>query len=79
MQYILTQKEMNDLKCRGKGALERANATIQKLCTQVSDMSVGKIEHHAGCILNPDTGKGGYCDECPVTDDCPYEHKNWSK
>lgn len=78
MQYLLTREEYEQLKRQGGDALRRANETIQRLCTRVSDLSVGKIEHHAGCILNPDTGEGGYCDQCPVIDDCPYEHKNWS-
>jgi hypothetical protein len=79
MQYLLTQEEMDDLNRKGASALERANETIQRLCTRVSDLSVGRIAHHAGCILNPNTGFGGYCGNCPVIDECPHGNKRWSK
>jgi len=79
MQYILTQEEMN-LRQELLDELREANtAKLQKLCTLVCNhMPVEWCSKTVtwGCILS-DTSHG-YCDACPVSDDCPHPYKEWS-
>jgi hypothetical protein len=82
MQYLITQEEFDKLKAdTAERPSEKMIATLQDLCTKVSDhMPIkfwGREEATPwGCIL---TKKGGYCDECPVKSACPYKYKEYSK
>ena len=85
MQYILTEDEYNELKNRANVHKSQHRIIIQDLCTKLCnsmpvelswDKSVKRIW---GCILSEGQNKHDYCDECPCTTECPYEHKNWSK
>lgn len=86
MQYILSEEEYNDLITKGKKREVVDKELIQKLCTLCADHipvvpywnknNKDHIPKPWGCIL---TKGHGYCDCCPVQDDCPYEGKEWSK
>lgn len=84
MQYILTQEEYDALRAKQKLDIGMQRSKLQKLCTKVADtmpvsvkwINDGKPEPW-GCII---TAKfEHYCDECPVQEICPHEHKEWSK
>lgn len=89
MQYILTQAEYDELRAKQKLDIGMQKRNLQKLCTQIADtmpVSVSWIKNGApepwGCILTPEgdpTDHEWYCDECPVQDICPLDHKAWSK
>lgn len=85
MKYLLDQEEYDALlrKAELKGlALKK---TIQDLCIKVAvhmpiirdwDKDRNPPEP-SGCVIeNP---KQIYCDDCPVSNVCPREHKEWSK
>jgi len=86
MQYLLTQKEYNDLLKTKENGLSSVRNTIQDLCTKVADhmpitwkwgdQRPGPVKPW-GCILS--TEGEWYCDQCPVQKVCPYENKEWSK
>lgn len=85
MQYVLTQEELDALRGAAEKAKLDARDRVQKLCTLVAQhMPVPRRWDPAatpipwGCIL-VGPNKNGYCDDCPVQDDCPYPHKKWSK
>lgn len=84
MQYILTQEEYDALRAKQKLELGMQKAKLQKLCTMIADampVSVEWINNDKpepwGCILTADFDH--YCDDCPVQEICPHEHKEWSK
>lgn len=84
MQYILTQAEYDELRAKHKLNLDMQRDQLQKLCTWAADnmpVSVSWIDdgkpHPWGCMLT--TSFDHYCDECPVQEICPHEHKEWSK
>ena len=74
MQYILTEKEYEDLKSKKvevNREAEQANLDlIQDLCTMVADINFG-------CIRTKKAG--GYCGRCPVLRQCPYNFKHFAK
>lgn len=84
MQYILTQEEYDALSAKQKLDIGMQRSKLQKLCTKVADtmpvsvkwINEGKPEPW-GCIIT--TNFEHYCDECPVQEICPHEHKEWSK
>lgn len=84
MQYILTEEEYQALLNANTAFAKKHEETLQKLCTMVADhMPVKKpwdkkaAPQPWGCLL---TMKGEwYCDECPVSDYCPYPYKEYSK
>lgn len=83
MQYLLSESEYEALRESASAAKEQATATIQKLCTLAADNVSVEVPWNrekkspCGCIISK---RGhGYCDLCPVQDDCPYPHKQWSK
>ena len=88
MQYILDEFEFHSLKHNKETAIKLAKDKLQALCTKICDeMPVEwwgnpPIVQPWGCILTKDEDhpfEEKYCDKCPVTEICPYEHKNWSK
>jgi hypothetical protein len=84
MQYILSQEEYDELRAKQRLDIGMQRSKLQKLCTKVADtmpVSVKWINQCKpepwGCIL---TAKFDHCcDECPVQEICPHEHKEWSK
>ena len=88
MQFILTEQELEELKAKQRHDIKLSKDKLQKLCTRIAnEMPVKfwgrKDAEPWGCILTPDPESGEmeewYCDECPVQDICPHEHKEWSK
>lgn len=84
MQYILTQKEYDNLLNMGKERKQKTIDDLQKLCTMVADHMpirpswVKKEEPEPWrCILSVDYQ--WYCDDCPVKKMCPNKYKNYSK
>ena len=81
MKYILSQEEYDELISANKKHSETLRDTLQDLCTRVANSEPVKEGWYAGrvwgCIL---TRKDEwYCDDCPVTEVCPYRYKEWSK
>jgi hypothetical protein len=82
MQYVLTQTEYDQLRNESRDTEDRLNVLIQELCTKVCDNLPVKFWDNAkaeiwSCIRTPNNH--GYCDECPVEEECPYPHKEFSK
>lgn len=85
MQYILSDIEYGALKLKIKNIERREKDKIQKLCTMVASfkpvsfLSAGEdaTPKPWGCIKNEENNPS-YCDNCPVTSDCPYDQKKWS-
>lgn len=84
MEYILSENEYKGLLNQIEVAKKDSKEKLQRVCTLVaSHMPVDrhwdvKNKTSWGCILN-DINNPGYCDDCPVTEECPLEHKEWSK
>lgn len=88
MQYILTQAEFDELNRKREHELKMSKAKLQKLCSKISnEMPIkfwgNKEARPWGCGLDPKDADEGYdefyCDECPVQDICPNDHKHWSQ
>ena len=86
MEYILTETEFNELKERQQAELKIETEKLQAICTLAAEhIPVDRYwdkdnKSPWGCILNDESGMyGGYCDECPMDEICPCEHKAWSK
>lgn len=81
MKYILDEQEYIDLTKQPSLVEIGARQLIQKLCTEVCNHKPvefwGQDKEPWGCILSGVSH--GYCDCCPVQDDCPYPDKKWSK
>jgi hypothetical protein len=92
MQRLLTEEEYEALISQGDVARRECRDTIQKLCTEVANTKPiipgwvtrrGEEDDYEpkpwGCILNKEPlNHPGYCDECPVQDECPCTYKEWS-
>lgn len=85
MQYILSQEELDALKWAAEKAEFDVRVRVQRLCTLVAQhmpvpmpWSPESPPRPMGCILTR-AHQSGYCDNCPVKDDCPHPHKKWSK
>jgi len=85
MYYVLSQEEYDKVLQDIRDAETAKKETIQRLCSQVCDILPIKDKyrpdddpHPWGCILT-EGPNCGYCDQCPVQDDCPSKDKNWSK
>lgn len=89
MQYILTEKEYQDLKSEQKAKICDSQRQLQELCTKICNTMPVRWEGWDkdrepspwGCILTAYDGNNEdwYCDNCPVQEICPYSHKAWSK
>ena len=84
MDYVLNQEEYDELKNGIEKEREAVKETLQRLCAEVAIYKPIKFWNNAipspwGCWQNGGSSIGGYCDECPVQDDCPEEYKRWSK
>lgn len=95
MQYILTEKEYNDLLNKGKKREDINTKELQELCTLAAEhvpVKWGWGEKPDpkpwGCIipLIEEAEREGeciddlwYCDKCPAQKMCPYEWKEYSK
>lgn len=89
MQYILDEREMEEIRrirkrLKSLPPVER----LQKMCTKIADEwptfnGWDKKPEPAepwGCVITREAeGEEWYCDECPVQNICPAEHKSWSK
>lgn len=84
MQYILTQAELDALHESNDERIRTMTVELQEVCTMAADhvpvtvnwFNDGKPKPW-GCILT--VKHEHYCDECPVNERCPFEHKHWSK
>jgi len=75
MQYILTEEEYVALKTLGDKRMERISEKLQEVCTFAAEnVPWGEDKETWGCHL---TDKTVFCDECPVQQACPCEHKAW--
>ena len=82
MMFVLTQQEYDGLREARKHEIQLSKKKLQDLCTKIADeMPVkfwGRKEASVwGCILT--IGDEHCCDECPVTQICPHESKEWSQ
>jgi hypothetical protein len=83
MQYILTEQEYTALKTRQAHEIKLSRDKLQALCTKIAETMPVEVSWRRGepepwgCVL--DSIHGGYCDECPVQEICPYEDKEWSQ
>lgn len=74
-----------------KTGKEKDKVREQRRCTDIANTLPivwgwgGPDPKPWGCIITesekaePDHYSEWYCDKCPVQDECPYEHKEWSK
>ena len=85
MQYLLTQTEYDSLLAGNEQRLKLADKKLQTLCTKIADEMPVKWEGWQGkpiiepwgCILTK--GHEWYCDNCPVREICPNQHKTYSQ
>ncbi len=84
MQYLLTDKELEQFQNEERNRIKKHIKVLQDLCTQVCDLKPidwgwGEPEDPKpwGCILT--RKEEWYCDQCPVQDVCPHPAKHWSK
>lgn len=85
MQYVLSEEEYKEFSSRVR--LSDYQKTVDKL-QKVCVLAANHVPCHRywdednkspwGCNLK-DGVKGGYCDDCPVAEECPYPNKHWSK
>lgn len=83
MQYTLTQEEFDNLRYRREAAEQERRDQLQRLCSLVADHMPVTVDWMPepvvwGCILTR-KDRSGYCDCCPVQEDCPYNGKAYSK
>ena len=90
MQYILTEKEYNDLVSKKEKAISLDEKKLLKLCVKIANempikVSWKKAGEPWGCsVLDAEQDDDDYhdeqiCDLCPVVSICPYEYKEFSK
>lgn len=84
MQYILSEEEYTALKEAQTNQVKLAQKKLQTLCSKICDTMPVECSWEPArkpaprlCILT--LNKGGYCDDCPVTEICPHPLKGWSK
>ncbi len=79
---LWTDEEYKALQAAHDQHVAVLNEQLQRVCTlaatHVPVKFWGRSEAAVwGCILTKQNM--GYCDECPVTLECPYPYKEWSK
>jgi hypothetical protein len=91
MQYILSEEEMEEVnRLRAEMKTLPSLNLLQKMCTKIADewpTWTGWDKKNPdwpaepwGCIITrKEEGEEHYCDECPVQNICPEEHKRWSQ
>lgn len=85
MQYLLTEDEYAALNKQQSDDRIKLRSTLQALCQEVATFKPVKVEWREeiepwGCILNDlHLRNPGYCDHCPVQEQCPNDHKEWSQ
>lgn len=86
MQYLLTEEEYRALTAtQHRNKLENTEK-LQAFCTLAAqhipvarEWATDKTPAPWGCILGPRQQNPSYCDDCPVSEICPYQGKEWSK
>lgn len=86
MQYLLTQEEYDALRIKQELHIKQSTEKLQAICTLAAqhipvtrEWSSDKTPAPWGCILGPRQQDPGYCDDCPVSEICPYQGKEWSQ
>jgi len=88
MKYILSEEEYQDLKRLQDDYSEKKKSELIDFCMLAAKhipvprpwMGDDADEQPWGCILDGESDMWmGYCDDCPATEICPYESKNWSQ
>ncbi len=94
MQYILTEEEFKELVSAKKNQITMTPGKLQKLCTRIADeLPISfwhrKEKHPWGCKITKEKeatkndesfcDDDYCCDECIVSEICPYVSKAWSK
>lgn len=87
MQYLLSQEEFDELNTKREHEIQLSQKKLQKLCSTIANEMpilfwINKEATPWGCGLDPkdeDDHDEFYCDECPVQDICPNDHKHWSQ
>jgi len=85
MQYLLTEEEYVKLIKVKKGYADITKENLQRLCIMIAEhypvtRSWDKANKNPwGCILSDNGKNPGYCDQCPVTLNCPNKNKSFSK
>jgi endonuclease III len=85
MQYILTEKEYNELLDYKDNIIRKKDEALLEACRNVANLLPINVYWEEeeeklvpwGCIKDKDYQ--WYCDECPVRDICPEKNKEWSK
>ena len=85
MQYLLTHDELNALQRAAEAKAQANKAALQRVCTLAAKHTPvprpwegPDVMKPWGCILDKESHPG-YCDDCPVSDICPHDDKEWSK
>jgi hypothetical protein len=83
MQYILTQKEYDDLRAKQEHSIQMSEKKLLTLCRSIANTmpvkwgwSKNEEAKPWGCHM--DSEHEWYCDSCPVQDICPGE-QHWSQ
>lgn len=86
MQYLLSEEEYRALTASQHRAKLEQTEKLQAICTLAAqhipvtrDRASEKTPAPWGCILGPRSQNPGYCDDCPVSEICPYQGKEWSQ
>lgn len=86
MQYLLTEAEYSALKQEQTAKLRTSTEKLQTICTLAAqhipvarEWAIDKTPTPWGCILGPRQQSPGYCDDCPVSEICPHQGKEWSQ
>jgi len=88
MRYLLSEEEFNILRLAKAERESEYYDKIQDLCTLAAKhipvprpwMGEDAVDAPWGCILDGDGDIWmGYCDDCPCTEVCPNDNKNWSQ
>lgn len=81
MQYILSEKEYEELKGKVEQCEAQLKDTLIELCKEVANHKpipwTGEKDRPWGCVIDK-TGPG-YCDYCPVEGLCPYDGKRFHR
>ena len=87
MEYLLSEKEYQELKAIQERELAINKKELQDLCIKIACAmpviipwsSTPRMPKVWGCIIEGSLLSAGYCDLCPVKKICPYEYKEFSK
>jgi len=85
MQYLLSEKELQELRENARRNNQVNKENLQWLCTELAKHMPVEVSwmnkdvpEPWGCILDEGSDPG-YCDHCPAQELCPSTYKEFSK